>query len=110
MGIKIPFQISLKCPIHIISLYVAFCIVGAGLELVYGKFWELIGNTPWIYPKSFFQYTSLEGIPLWGFGGLVCIAIYEAIMKRDISWLALAIPPLILAAIWVTICAYFITS
>ncbi len=92
------YTLSLK---YIIGFCVVMCIVGTGLEWAYGAFWSLTGTTPWIYPESALRFTSLEVIPLWGFGGLVCAAIYEAIMRRIPHFLLLAIPPLILAALWI---------
>ncbi len=91
-----------------VAFYLAFCIIGASLEWCYGAFWSIVGTAPWIYPDSPLRYTSLEGLPLWGFGGLVCIAIYDAIMWGSARPLLGAVAPLILAALWVLIYAQFI--
>ena len=85
----------------ILLLYVTLCVVGAALELAYGTFWGLCGQTPWIYPDSVLRYTSFEGFPLWGLGGLICIAIYRAYTGRRWRIAAGVIPPLVLAALWI---------
>jgi hypothetical protein len=87
----------------ILVLYVILCLVGAILEWAYGTLWSLCGQAPWIYPNSIFRYTSLEGLPLWGLGGLICVTIYRTYSNR--SWkIAMGIIPLLaLAAIWVLI-------
>lgn len=94
--------------INIIITYLALCFTGAALEWCYGTFWNLVGATPWIYPNSFLHYTSLEGIPLWGFGGFVAIAVYKAIRDRKTRELLGAVVPLVLAALWVLIYAWLI--
>ena len=85
---------------HII-LYFIFCIIGAGLEWFYGTFWDVVGVTPWIYPNSWLHYTSLEGLPLWGFGGLICVSIYTAVRQRSVRLLSGAAISLVLAALWI---------
>ena len=90
------------------TLYLSFCLVGAGLEWAYGTFWSLVGSTPWIYPNSPLHYTSFEGIPLWGLGGLVCVSVYRAITERKAKRLLGVVIPLILAALWILIYARFI--
>jgi len=92
-----------------LSLFVlAFCIIGAGLEWAYGMFWSLVGTTPWIYPRSPFQYTSLEGLPLWGLGALLCASAYRAIMEGKVKYLLGTVLPLALAALWILVYARFI--
>lgn len=85
----------------ILVLYVILCLVGAILEWAYGTLWGLCGQAPWIYPNSILRYTSLEGLPLWGLGGLICITIYRTYQSP--SWkIAVGIIPLLaLAALWV---------
>ena len=87
----------------VLVLYVTLCLVGAILEWVYGALWSLCGQTPWLYPNSILQYTSFEGLPLWGLGGLICVTIYRT--YRSQSWkVALWIIPLLaLAALWVVL-------
>ena len=82
-------------------LYLAFCLVGAGLEWGYGTFWSKVGVAPWVYPNSPLHYTSLEGLPLWGLGGLVSVSIYRAIVDRKAKRLLWAVIPLLLAALWI---------
>lgn len=82
-------------------LWFLFCIIGAGLEWAYGVFWSMVGSTPWIYPTSPLHYTSLEMLPLWGFGGLICISIYKSIVERKVKLLTNAVIPLVLAALWI---------
>ncbi len=84
-----------------IFLYLLFCLIGAGLEWAYGTFWSVVGVAPWIYPDSPLHYTSLEVLPLWGFGGLVCISIYKSIVDRVAKRLVGMIIPLVLAALWI---------
>ncbi len=88
---------------RLVSFYLSFCVIGAALEWAYGKFWSLVGKVPWVYPDSVFGYTSLEVIPLWGFGALVCIAVFSAIMLGRAKYLLYCLPPLILAALWIVI-------
>ena len=82
-------------------LYPIFCLIGAGLEWCYGAFWNLIGTTPWTYPESSLQYTSIEGIPLWGFGGLICASIYAAIKLKSIKPLSVTAISLVLSVVWI---------
>jgi hypothetical protein len=82
-------------------LYVILCLVGTALEWAYGTLWSLCGQTPWIYPDSALRYTSFEGLPLWGMGGLICVTIYRAYNGRSWKLLIWAIPPMALAALWV---------
>ena len=91
-----------------VIFFLVFAVVGTLLEWAYGTFWSIISTTPWVYPNSPLQYTSFEGIPLWGLGGLVGLSIYRAISDRKVGRLRGAIIPLILAAIWITIYSYFI--
>ena len=84
-----------------IILYLIFCLIGAGLEWCYGAFWDVVGVTPWTYPNSWLHYTSLEGLPLWGFGGLICVSIYEAVTRRSVKLLFGAVTPLVLGALWI---------
>lgn len=85
-------------------LYLAFCLIGTVLEGLYGFFWSYAGTTPWIYPRSFLRYTSLEMLPLWGFSGLICVCIYRAIVKKDIGLLLPELPCLmVVAALWIMI-------
>jgi len=85
----------------ILVLYIILCLVGAILEWAYGTLWNLCGRTPWIYPDSVLRYTSFEGLPLWGMGGLICVVIYRAYSSRSWRMSAGILPPLILAALWV---------
>lgn len=88
-----------------IFLYLLFCLIGAGLEWCYGAFWDVVGVTPWVYPNSPLHYTSLEGLPLWGFGGLVAMSVYKSFMQRKAKLLLGTVAPLLLAALWVLIYA-----
>jgi hypothetical protein len=85
----------------ILILYIILCFVGTILEWAYGALWSLTGTTPWIYPDSVLRYTSLEGLPLWGLGGLICITIYRAYSHRNWKISAGIIPLLVLACLWV---------
>lgn len=91
-----------------ILLYLAFCLIGAGFELGFGIFWSIVGTTPWIYPNSFLHYTSLEGIPLWGFAGFITVAVYRASKCRSVRPLLTTIPLLILITLWILFCSCFI--
>ncbi len=91
-----------------VFLYLIFCLVGAGLEWGYGIFWSVVGATPWLYPNSPLSYTSLEVLPQWGFGGLVCVSIYRALLWKKPRFLLGVIPPLVLAALWILIYTWFI--
>lgn len=82
-------------------LYVVFCFVGAALELSYGAFWSMVGAAPWIYPNSPLHHTSLAVLPLWGFGGLLCVSIYRALLRREVRFLLLTMPLVALAALWI---------
>ena len=82
-------------------LYLVFCIIGAGLEWCYGAFWDTVGTAPWIYTDSPLHYTSLEGLPLWGFGGLVCVSVYRATTNRRAKLLLGTIVSVILAMLWI---------
>jgi len=84
-----------------IILYILFCLVGAGLEWLYGAFWDVVGVTPWTYPDSPLGYTSLEGLPLWGCGGLICVSVYRAFTGRSVKMLSGMVISLVLAASWV---------
>ena len=85
---------------HVILFFI-FCLIGAGLEWFYGAFWDVVGVTPWTYPNSWLHYTSLEGLPLWGFGGLICVSIYTAFTRRSVRLLFGAAISLVLAALWI---------
>ena len=91
-------KVTLK---HYVILYIIFCLIGVGLEWSYGALWNIVGTTPWLYPDSPLHYTSFEGVPLWGVGGLVCISVYNAIIKREVKQLLGVIPPLLLAVLWI---------
>ncbi len=91
-----------------IFLYLILCIIGAGLEWGYGILWNVVGATPWLYPNSPLCYTSLEVLPHWGLGGLVCVSIYRALLSKKARFLLGAIPPLVLAALWILIYTWFI--
>ncbi len=84
-----------------ILLYPIFCLAGAGLEWCFGALWNFTSFTPWVYPDSPLTYTSLEGIPLWGFGGLFCVATYLAITKKDPKQLFAVGISLVLAISWI---------
>ena len=94
--------------IYCLILYFTLCIIGGGLEWCYGAFWNVVGTTPWIYPNSPLHYTSLEGLPLWGFGGLITVSVYLAVLQRKAKFLLAAIPPLVLAALWILIYTLYI--
>jgi len=85
------------------GLYVILCFVGAVLEWAYGTFWSVVGQTPWVYPNSILRYTSFEGLPLWGVGGLICVIIYRAYTGRLWRLLLWILPLLLFAALWVTL-------
>lgn len=87
--------------IGIITTYVAFCLIGAGLEWCYGAFWDVVGVCPWIYPDSPLHYACLEGIPLWGLGGFVAISVYRTVKDRSVRKLLGAVVPLVLAILWI---------
>ena len=91
-----------------VTLYVLFCLVGAGLEWSYGKLWGIIGTAPWKYADSPLYYTSLETVPLWGFGGLICVSIYQSFSKGKLKPLLGLIPSLILAAAWIVVYTQFV--
>ncbi len=86
---------------YYLLLYLVFCIIGAGFEWCYGALWDMVGTAPWIYPDSPLRYASLEGLPLWGFGGLVCVSVYRAITDRRSKLLLGAIPPIMLTILWI---------
>ncbi len=86
-----------------VMLYLTFLVVGGGLEWCYGKLWDVVGVTPWTYPNSPLRYTSLEMLPLWGFGGLIWMYVYRGITQRSAKLLAGTIVPLILGALWIII-------
>ncbi len=88
---------------HRLVLYFVFCIIGAGLEWCYGAFWDTVGTAPWAYPDSPLRYTSLEGLPLWGFGGLVCVSVYRPITDRRAKLLLGTIAPIILGMFWIVV-------
>lgn len=88
--------------LRVAALYVLFCIIGTILEWSYGHLWSLVGGTaPWLYPNSPLGYTSLEVIPLWGFGGLICVSVYRALIEKKLRPLLGAGLSLILAALWI---------
>ena len=91
-----------------VALYLIFCVVGAGLEWCYGRLWGITGTTPWRYADSPLHYTSLEGVPLWGFGGLICVSIYQSFSQGKAKPLLGLIPLLILAAAWIVVYTQFI--
>lgn len=86
-----------------IFLYLLFCLIGAGLEWCYGTFWNIVGVTPWIYPDSPLRYTSLEGLPLWGFGAFIIVSVYKSVIQRKAKFLVGTIAPLVLAMLWILI-------
>jgi hypothetical protein len=87
--------------IKVVVLYLIFCLIGAGIEWGYGAFWDIVGVTPWVYPYSWLHYTSLEELPLWGFGGLICVSIYIAVTRKNIKLLFGMVISLVLAALWI---------
>ena len=91
-----------------VIFYFSFCIIAAILEWSYGAYWDMVGNTPWLYYDSFLRYTTLEMLPLWGFGGLIGVAVWNSIMLLSAKPLLLAVIPLILSALWILIHAQFI--
>ena len=86
-----------------IILWLILCFVGATLEWCYGTLWSLFGQTPWIYPHSMLTYTSFEGLPLWGLGGLIPIVIYRAYKSRKLQRLLPVLPLLALASLYVIV-------
>jgi hypothetical protein len=86
----------------VVLLYVVFCIAGTALEWLYGVYWDWLGDSPWVYGNSPLRYTSLEAMPLWGMGGLICVGIYSAFRRgwRRLLWV---IPPVVLAALWILV-------
>lgn len=84
-----------------VIIFLVFAVVGPVLEWCYGKLWSITGSSPWVYPNSILEHTSFEGIPLWGFGGLIGFSIYRAILDRSLKRLLGAIIPLLLAVIWI---------
>ena len=93
---------------HHVVFYFLYCIIGPILEWCYGAYWDMVGTTPWIYPDSPLRYASLEMVPLWGFGGLICASVYLAVTRQRAVFLLGTIPPLVLAALWILIYARFI--
>jgi hypothetical protein len=89
-----------------VFLYLLFCLVGAGLEWCYGAFWDLVGVAPWTYPGSPLHYTSLEMLPLWGAGGLICVFIYRSATQRSAKPLAGVIIALALATLWISLFSF----
>jgi len=65
----------------------------------------VFGTTPWIYPDSPFQYTSLEGLPLWGFGGLIIVMLYQSITEKTVEYIDGIMLCLLLAVLWVAGCS-----
>ncbi len=92
---------KLATAIEVVILYIIFCLVGTGLEWGYGTYWDAVGGAPWVYHDSWLHHTSLEGIPLWGFGGLICVSIYNAVTRRNIKLLSGMVISLVLAALWI---------
>lgn len=90
-----------------VVLYVVFCVVGAASELSYGAFWSMVGAAPWTYPSSSLHYTSLAVLPLWGLGGLLCVSLYRALLRRELRFLLLMIPLMALAISWILIYSWF---
>lgn len=88
-----------------VLLYLIFCLIGGGLEWCYGAFWDVVGVAPWTYPNSWLHYTSLEGLPLWGFGGLICVSIYKAVTQRSAKLLLGMVIPLALVLLWILLYA-----
>lgn len=86
-----------------IILWLILCFVGAVLEWSYGILWSLFGQTPWIYPHSTLTYTSFEGFPLWGLGGLIPVIIYRAYKSRKFQILLQILPLLAIAALYVIV-------
>lgn len=84
-------------------IFLVFAMLGPIFEWCYGKLWSIIGSSPWVYPNSILEYTSFEGIPLWGFAGLISFSIYHAILDRKVERLLGAIFPMILAILWILI-------
>jgi len=90
-----------------ITLYIVFCLVGAALELSYGVLWSVVGASQWIYPSSPLHHTSLAVLPLWGFGGLICVSIYRALLHKKAKFLLMTIPPMAVAALWILAYSWF---
>ncbi len=61
----------------------------------------MVGTAPWTYPDSPLRYTSLAMVPLWGFGGLICVSVYRAIVNKKAKLLLGAGVSIILAMLWI---------
>jgi hypothetical protein len=85
--------------------FIVACVAGTLLEWLYGNFWNLVGTSPWVYPGSSLGFTSLEVVPLWGMGGLICMALYKAINRRLAKELYLVGIAVVLAALYIVLVA-----
>lgn len=91
---------------HYLKIFAIFCVIGPILEWAYGKFWSVVGQSPWLYPSSPFEYTSLEGIPLWGLGGVLAAAVTHAIKQNNPRHLIVFAPTTVLAVIWILVYSF----
>lgn len=86
-------------------LFLIFAVLGLFLEWGYGTLWSAVGICPWIYPDSPLLYSSLEGMPLWGFGGVFGISLYRALAKKRARELLGALISAALTVLWILFCA-----
>ena len=86
-----------------VAAFAASAVLGPTLEWAIGKLSARIGTAPYIYPASPLRYTSFEVVPLWGFAGVIGVALYEAYRVREGKYVRDAILAAALAAGWVII-------
>jgi len=84
-----------------LMLYLLFGVLGVALEWCYGALWDVVSSSPWVYPDSPLYYSSLAGLPLWGFGGIICVVVYNVIKEKDTRLLRGMIIPLFLSVLWI---------
>ena len=84
-----------------LCFFLTFCFLGPTLTWIFGTFWDMVGTTPWVYPNSPLHYTTLEIIPLWGFGAFIFASLYDAFTEREWRLVLGAILPLFLGILWV---------
>lgn len=84
-----------------LGLYFLFCGWGFFFEWSCGFFWSIVGECPWIYLNSALVYTSWEGAPLWGLGGLTTIQLYKAVRYRNMRALGYVAILQVLAMFWI---------
>lgn len=86
-------------------IFLIFAVLGLLMEWGYGTLWSIAGTCPWIYPNSPLLYSSFEGMPLWGLGGVFGISLYRALAKKKARELLGALVATVLAVLWVLFCA-----